>query len=81
MPTDQILELLIQERNRLNRAIEALQSPARRGGRGRGSAISTDGVVSRRGHGMSLLARKAQSRRMKAYWVTKRKAVKPSKKS
>jgi hypothetical protein len=33
MPTDQILALLIAERDKLNRAIEALQGPAKRRGR------------------------------------------------
>ena len=33
MPTEHILSLLIQERDRLNRAIEALQGPAKRRGR------------------------------------------------
>jgi hypothetical protein len=33
MPTEHILSLLIQERDRLNRAIEALQGPVRRRGR------------------------------------------------
>jgi hypothetical protein len=33
MPTEHILSLLIQERDRLNRAIEVLQGPAKRRGR------------------------------------------------
>jgi hypothetical protein len=33
MSTEHILSLLIQERDRLNRAIEALQGPAKRRGR------------------------------------------------
>jgi hypothetical protein len=33
MPTEQIVALLIQERDRLNRAIEALQGPTKRIGR------------------------------------------------
>jgi hypothetical protein len=33
MPTEHILSLLIQERDRLNRAIEALQGPIKRRGR------------------------------------------------
>jgi hypothetical protein len=33
MPTEHIISLLIQERDRLDRAIEALQSPVKRRGR------------------------------------------------
>jgi len=33
MPTDQIVALLVAERDRLNRAIEALQGPVKRRGR------------------------------------------------
>jgi hypothetical protein len=33
MPTEQILALLIEERDKLNRAIEALQGPTKRRGR------------------------------------------------
>ena len=79
MPTDQILALLIAERDKLTRAIEALQGPAKR--RGRPSKNAAPGTVptmsavaanGRRG-GMSSEARKAQSARMKAYWAKRRK--------
>jgi hypothetical protein len=41
MPTEQILALLIQERDKLNRAIEALQGPTkRRGGHQSGCLLS-----------------------------------------
>jgi len=65
MPTNDILDLFIEERDRLNRAIEVVQSPARRGGRAYTTSTNTimDGATPRRG-GMSLAARKAQSRRM-----------------
>lgn len=66
MPTDHILDLLIEERNRLNRAIEALQTPTRRGGGLPKTASATtpaNGAAPRR-RGMSAAARKAQSERM-----------------
>jgi hypothetical protein len=39
MPTDQIVSLLIAERDKLNRAIEALQGAVKRRGRPRKSSI------------------------------------------
>ena len=86
MPTDHILSLLIEERDKLTRAIEALQGSARRPGRPRKNpsgvslSTSTDGSTPRRG-GMSVAARKAASARMKLFWAKRRKAAKSSKKS
>ena len=45
MQTEQIVALLITERDRLSRAIEALQGPARRRGRPPGSAKKTAAPV------------------------------------
>jgi hypothetical protein len=80
MPTDQILTLLIAERGRLNLAIEVLQGPAtkRRGRPPKIVALTPVPTVrpeanGRKG-GMTAAARKAQSKRMKAYWAAKRKA-------
>ena len=85
MPIDQILALLIAERDRLNRAIEALQGPARRRGRPpknplTASMTATPALAKKRHGGMSATAKKAVSARMKAYWAAKRKAA-PAKKS
>ena len=66
MSTDNILQLLVAERDRLSRAIEALQTVSARRGRPPGSGKA------RRG-GMSAAARKAQSLRMKKYWEQRRK--------
>jgi hypothetical protein len=81
MATDQIVALLIAERDRLNRAIEVLQGPTKRRGRPpkNPSALATAAALSnsrpRRGRkSMSAAARKAQSARMKQYWAAKRKA-------
>jgi hypothetical protein len=77
MPTDQILELLIAERDKLNRALEALQgSTARRRGRAPKNAMASMPTVAANGRrGMSAAARKAQSRRMKAFWAKRRKGA------
>jgi hypothetical protein len=63
MPISDILAALIEERDRLNRAVEVL-SPNGSG--------ETATHVSRRGH-MSASARKRQSERMRAYWAAKRR--------
>jgi len=80
MPTEHIVALLVAERDKLNRAIEVLQGPTKRRGRPpknlaavvaqtAASAPSTNG----RGSGMTAAARKAQSKRMKAYWAKRKK--------
>lgn len=75
MPNDNILALLIEERDKLNRAIEALEGSRARRGRppkaATASIAKADGIR-RRGH-MSPAARKAQSARMREYWANRRK--------
>jgi hypothetical protein len=77
MPTDHILALLIDERDKLNRAIEALQGPLKRRGRPPknpftiATATAPPAPAPRRG--MSAAKRKAQSLRMKAYWAKRKK--------
>jgi len=75
MPTDHILALLVAERDKLNRAIELLQGTKRRG-RPPKNLASVDGATpSPATHkARSAASRKAQSKRMKAYWA-KRKAA------
>ena len=71
-----VLELLIAERDKLSRAIAALQAePARRGRppRAQGRSAGSSAPKARRRGGMSAEARKAQSARMKAYWAKRRK--------
>ena len=75
MPTEHILALLIAERDKLNRAIEALQGSVRRRGRPAGTGGATH--RKKRGGTMSAEARAAQSERMKAYWAKRRKGKKP----
>jgi hypothetical protein len=75
MPTEHILALLIQERERLNRAIDALQGPVKR--RGRPPKNPLIGVLaatpkSSGARGWTAAQKKAQAARMKAYWRKKR---------
>jgi hypothetical protein len=84
MPTDHILALLIEERDKLTRAIETLQGPTLRRGRPpkNASAIAaTTPAATNHKRGMSSAARKVQSRRMKAYWAAKRRKQSTSKNS
>jgi len=77
MATDHILTLLLTERDRLNRAIEALQGPAKRRGRPpKNPATETTGAApqrKRRRAAKTAAQRKAQSERMKKYWAQRRK--------
>jgi hypothetical protein len=78
MPTDHIIALLIAERDKLNRAIDALQGPIKRRGRPPKNplltALTPVATPAKKGNSVrSAAARKAQSQRMKAYWAAKRK--------
>jgi hypothetical protein len=79
MPTDHILALLIEERDRLNRAIEALQGPTKRRGRPpkNSAAVSSSEPQkpARKKRTFSAAQRKAMSKRMKARWAVKKKAA------
>jgi len=72
MPTDEILSLLVQERDRLNRAIEALQGPLKRLGRPPKSAVAVEAVPAKRKE-RTPTQRKAQAKRMKEYWAKRKK--------
>ena len=76
MPIDQIVSLLIAERDRLNRAIQELQG----GSKGPGAKSSAAAAPARaaRGHRkpMSAAQKKAHSERMKAFWAERRKQAK-----
>jgi len=80
MPTEHIVALLVAERDRINRAIEALHGPKRRGRPPKNplaavAALPTPAPKKRRG-GMSAAARKAQSERMKAQWAKRKRQAK-----
>jgi hypothetical protein len=71
-----VVQLLISERDKLDRAIAALQSGSVKRGRaaGRQAGATASGAVKlRKRGGMSAEARQAQSERMKAYWAKRRR--------
>lgn len=77
MAIDQIVSLLIQERDKLNRAIEALQGTKRRGRPPRNGTEETrsgwGSAGGKRGRKFSKAQRAAAAKRMKAYWAAKKK--------
>jgi hypothetical protein len=77
MLTEQILTLLIQERDKLNRAIEALQGTKRRGRPPKNTvALSGNGaepLLKKTRRKFTAAQRKQQAERMKEYWAKKRK--------
>jgi hypothetical protein len=79
MMTDQIVALLIAERDKLNAAIAALQGTKRRGRPPKNpvAAITPMGPRPKK-HGRTFTAaqRKAASLRMKRRWAEKKKAAK-----
>jgi hypothetical protein len=84
MDTNQIVAVLIQERDRLNRAIEALSGSVKRRGRPPRTAATQAAPTTPaakvatpkpRRKARSAAQLKAHSERMKAYWAKKRKAA------
>jgi hypothetical protein len=81
MLTEQILTLLIRERDRLNRAIDALQGPTKRRGRPPKNPLATALTAApepvapaRKKRTFTAAQRKEQAARMKKYWAAKKKA-------
>ena len=89
--TDQILLLLLAEREKLTKAIEALQGPTKRRGRPAKNAVNgatptaafepaQPAIKKRRKFGAA--QRKLQSQKLKAYWAAKKKVqAKPQSKA
>jgi hypothetical protein len=77
MSTEHILALLIAERDKLNRAIEALGTPVKRRGRPPknplSAAVTAPVKTASKRKGLSPAKRRAQSERMKAYWAKRKK--------
>src|SRR5579862_2468852 len=74
MSTEHIVTLLILERDKLNRAIEALGSSAKAAGRPvSDDTIGPDSAPKRRT--FTAAQRKKQGERMKAFWAAKRKTA------
>jgi hypothetical protein len=81
MATEHIVSLLLAERDRLTRAIEALQGPAKRRGRPpravAPAASPAKAKPARKRRKLTPAEKKAASERMKAFWAARRKAQKP----
>jgi len=77
MPSEHIVALLFAERDRLTRAIEALQGPTKRRGRPPKNplaALATPAAPAKKGRRTFTAAqRKAQAAKMKAYWAKRKK--------
>jgi hypothetical protein len=85
MEIQQIVSLLVSDRDRLNRAIEALRGGAKGRGRPRKNApaapVQNIGRPAslprkRKRKPMTAAQRKAHSARMKAFWAARRKSAK-----
>jgi len=82
MQTDQILGLLIQERDKLNRAIEALQGPTKRRGRPPKNSLTVSTPAApeaapppkKQRRKFSAAQREAAAERMRQRWAAKKKA-------
>jgi hypothetical protein len=80
MATEHIVSLLLAERDRLTRAIEALQGPEKRRGRPPAAAPAASPAKAkpaRKRRKLTAAEKKAASERMKAFWAARRKAQKP----
>ena len=77
MPTEHILTLLIAERDRLNRAIDALQGPTRRRGRPL-PAIESNSTGRKKRH-VSAAARRKMAAGQKKRWAVVKAAKKAAK--
>jgi hypothetical protein len=67
MPVDHIIALLIAERDKLSRAIEALRGSTKRRGRPPKAVATLAGPSAPKRKRQSATRRKAQAERMKAY--------------
>jgi hypothetical protein len=81
MATEHIVALLIAERDRLSRAIDALQGPTKRRGRppksesaAPASAHAAAKPARKKRRKLTAAEKKAASERMKAFWAARRKA-------
>jgi hypothetical protein len=86
MPTEQILALLIAERDKLNSAIEVLQGPIKRRGRPpknvpTGAGPDATERTKRTRRTFSAAQREAAAERMRQRWAAKKAGVKSQRKS
>ncbi len=79
MPTEHIVALLVAERDRLSRAIEALQGPTKRRGRPPKNPVasaSLEAAPVKKRKGRTAAQRKAQAEKMRAYWAQRKRQQK-----
>ena len=81
MPTEQIIALLLAERNKLDQAIAALQGPIKRRGRPPKNPLASTVVAAtapqqKKRKRRTAAQKKAQAERMRAYWAKRRKQAK-----
>ena len=87
MPTEHILGLLIVERDKLNKAIEALQGPTKRMGRPPKNPLAAPTSeapaqpAKKRHRKFTAAQRKQQAERMKAFWAAKKASAKSQSKA
>jgi hypothetical protein len=86
MEIAQIIALLVAERDRLNKAIEALQGPTKRRGRPNnplaGTAPTVAPAPNKKRRKFSAAQREAAAERMRQRWAAKKKAAaKPTRKA
>ncbi len=76
MTTNEIVQILIAERDRLNTAIAALQGGVRRRGRPPAAltAVSAAAPAVRTRRKRTKAQREAQAERMRQYWAARKKA-------
>ena len=75
METTQIVALLVAERDRLNRAIEALQGPTKRTGRLQNTSLATAAPApKKKRRKFSKAQREAAAERMRQRWAVKKQA-------
>ena len=77
MPTDQILALLIEDRDKLTRAIDVLQGTSRSATQPKKATLAIDAAPAPnhtpKGRGWTPAMRLAAKRRAKAVWAKKRR--------
>jgi hypothetical protein len=79
MTTDDILALLLAERDKLNSAIEALQGSTKRSGRPPKklpAVATTPAPLKPKRKSRTAAQNRAQAARMKAYWAKKKRETK-----
>ena len=87
MPTEHILGLLIVERDKLNKAIAALQGPTKRVGRPPKTPLAAPTSeepaqpAKKRHRKFTAAQRKQQAERMKAFWAAKKASAKSQSKA